>query len=334
VPIRRRAEGSWIVDLTVNGHRYRKTLPATLRKRDVEAVERQWRTDLERPVSRHATATVGAIIGRYWSEKACLLADAQHLDTYLGMWGEALGIETPITQVQADHISAVLARWRRDVSNTTVNRRMATLRACWRWAADVWGVPLHHVAWKRMRLDEPESADRSIGAVASARLLSAWPERSHRVALLALATGLRLSAILRLERRDIDLDRQLIRTVGKGRAGGKENLVPITAEVAEILAGLELPDVGRIFPLNHSQVRKDRERARKLADLPNFRFHDLRHEFAQTLEDAGFGDTITAALHHSSPALRRRYAHARLDRTREDIETAMRHRVGTTKPKT
>jgi integrase len=328
MPIRRRAEGSWIVDLTVNGVRYRKTLKAAYRKRDVEAVERSWRTDLERPVSRHATATVGAILGRYWSEKACHLARARREDTYLGLWGEALGIETPITQVQADHISAVLARWRHDVSDPTVNRRMGTLRAAWRWAAEVWGVPVAAVPWRRMRLAEPEPSDRSIGSDACNALLSGWPSRSSAVAKVALATGLRLSAVLRLERRDIDMERRLIRTIGKGRAGGKENLVPITAEVAEILAGLELPDVGRIFQCGERQVRTDRELARAAAGLPDFRFHDLRHEFAQTLEDAGFGDTITAALHHSSPALRRRYAHARLDRTREAIEAARKKANG------
>jgi integrase len=137
--------------------------------------------------------------------------------------------------------------------------------------------------------------------------------------MLALSTGLRLSAILRLERRDIDLDRQLIRTVGKGR---KENLVPITTEVTEILAGLAMPEVGRLFPLTRFDVTRDRIRACKAAGMPGFRFHDFRHEAAQRLENAGLGHFITDMLHHSSPTLRRRYAHARLDVIREAIETA------------
>lgn len=121
----------------------------------------------------------------------------------------------------------------------------------------------------------------------------------------------------------------MIRAIGKGQAGGKENLVPITTAVAEILAGMKLPDVGRIFSVDENQVRWDREVARKAAGLPGFRFHDFRHCFAQDLEDAGVGDAITAALHHSSPALRKRYAHARVETVRAAIETARRHAGGT-----
>jgi integrase len=243
--------------------------------------------------------------------------------------GEALGVDTPIASVQADHIAVILSRWRNDVSDSTVNRRMAGLRACWRWATDVWGVPLAAIPWRRMWLAEPDPVDRSVGVEGRALLLASWPHRSRPVADLALATGLRLGAILRLERRDIDLARGIIRAIGKGRAGGKENIVPITSAVASILAGMELPDVGRIFPCTARQVRDDREVARKAAGLPGFRFHDFRHSFAQDLEDAGLGHFITDVLHHVSPALRRRYAHARQDVLREAIETARRHSMGT-----
>ncbi len=334
MPVRRRPNGSWIIDLTIEGHRHRKTLPAALRKRDVEAVERRWRADLEQPAGRHATATVGDIIARYWSEKACHLADAKGQDTMLGLWGEALGTDTPIARVQSDHISTILARWRKDVSDTTVNRRMAAIRACWRWATDVWGVPLAPIPWRRMRLAEPEPIDRSIGTDARRRLIEAWPDRSKAVAELSLATGLRLSAVLRIEQRDIDRERGLIRSVTKGRAGGKEVAVPITDEVARILAGLTLPDVGRLFPLSKFQVTRDRVDAREAAGLASFRFHDWRHSFAQDLEDAGLGHFITDALHHSSPTLRKRYAHARQDVIREAIETARRHTRGTQGGKT
>jgi len=116
----------------------------------------------------------------------------------------------------------------------------------------------------------------------------------------------------------------VIRTVGKGRAGGKENVVPITEEAASILAELTMPDVGRLFPLTRFQVTKDRLRAREAAGVKGFRFHDLRHSFAQDLEDAGLGHFVTDALHHSSPTLRRRYAHARQDVLRAAIEEAKR----------
>jgi integrase len=123
----------------------------------------------------------------------------------------------------------------------------------------------------------------------------------------------------------------VIRTIGKGN---KQNLVPLTDEARAALTGVHMPEVGRIFPLNRRQVRYDREIARAAAGLPNFRFHDLRHSFAQDLEDAGLGHFITDALHHGSPSLRRRYAQARPDVLREAIETARGITTGTRPRKT
>lgn len=106
--------------------------------------------------------------------------------------------------------------------------------------------------------------------------------------------------------------------------------LPITEPVLAVLTMMgALPEVGRIFAITVTQLRKDRERARKLAGLPDFRQHDLRHTFAQALEDAGVGDAITAALHHSDPRLRHRYSRARLHRTGAAIEAAFAPRRAT-----
>jgi integrase len=54
---------------------------------------------------------------------------------------------------------------------------------------------------------------------------------------------------------------------------------------------------------------------------PDLLLKDLRHTFAQSLEDAGAGDMITDALHHSDPRLRRRYAKAKIERMRERLDS-------------
>jgi integrase len=138
-------------------------------------------------------------------------------------------------------------------------------------------------------------------------------------------TGLRLGGAMTVTRASIDLVRSVIHATSKGRAGGKPTTVPITPPVAELLASIQpWPDLGCIFRVTSRQLREDRERARAAVGLPDFRTHDLRHAFAQMLEDAGEGQAISDALHHSNPHLRRRYAAARLEVTRQAIERALK----------
>jgi integrase len=316
---RKNASRSWLVSVSLNGQRHLKTLPGSLTKREVAAWEREWRAELERPSARSAS-TVRAVLDRYWDERACKLANRRTVRAYLGLWGEALGLDTPITQVQTQHVAAILARWRGPIVDATVNRRADALRAAWHYAAEVLGVPVATIAWKVIRLAEPEPPDRSIGRAATDRLLAAWPERSRAMAELLFSTGMRLGAMMRLERRDLDFERGLIHSHTKGRGGGKPIVVPMTAKTREILARMALPDVGLIAAVTERTFRRDRETARAAAGLPRWRAHDARHEFSQRLEDAGLGHFIQDALHHSSPAMRRRYARARVDVTREAIE--------------
>ena len=74
------------------------------------------------------------------------------------------------------------------------------------------------------------------------------------------------------------------------------------------------------FP-SRRDSRNDWEDARAKIGAPHIRLHDLRHTFAQRLEDAGAGDLITDLLHHTDPRLRRRYAEARMDRLRQTLDT-------------
>lgn len=320
---------SWLVSVSIKGRRHLKTLPGDLSKREVAAWEREWRRGLEQPATA-TTHTVASVIERYWQEKGQYRARNRTMRAYLGRWGEALGLGTPAHQVQGQHVAAVVARWRKEpraparppVVDASINRRLDALHAAWSYAAEVIGIPLPAIPWKRIRLAEPEPPDRSIGGAAVRLLLECWPVRSRLIAELLFATGMRLGAVLRLERKDIDLDRMIIHTRTKGRGGGKPIVAPMTTLAREILLRAEMPDVGRIWAVDERTFRRDREAARTAAGLPSWRAHDARHEFAQRLEDAGLGSHVSDALHHTSPAMRRRYAKARVDLTRDAIERA------------
>lgn len=335
MPFRRRNNPgrSWQVHVSVAGVRHFKTLPGTLSRREVAAWERRWRDELERAPAT-STHTVAAVLERYWRDKGVARARNVTLRSNLGLWGEALGLDTPAVQVHASHVAAVVARWRgsmspktrRPLTDATVNRRTDALRVAWVYAADVLGVPVQRIPWKTLRLAEPDPPDRSIGPAAVARLLDAWPVRTRPLAELLFATGMRFGAAFRIERRDIDLERALVHTRTKGKGGGKQIVVGLTTRAVSVLAALPMPEVGRIWLFTTHQFRWDRERAREAAGLPKWRSHDARHEFSQQLEDAGLGHFIPDALSHSNASYRRRYSRARTDVIRDAAEQAQARR--------
>lgn len=260
----------------------------------------------------------------YWEEHGQFLAGSRNELGYISQWSAALGDGTLVAAIADAQIADAIARWRKPgrLSSATINRYVGFLRRVWGRAPLYHSMKVQPIAWKLLRLDEPEPPDRSVSSAELASYLKALPTRSHRITLWGLFTGLRLGALLKLRREDFDFEAGIIHAVSKGRAGGKPTPIPMTQPVLALLTLGPLPEVGRIFAVTRQMVRKDRETARTEAGLPDFRFHDLRHTFAQTLEDAGLGDAITAALHHSDPRLRNRYSRARIRRTATAVDEA------------
>jgi len=97
-------------------------------------------------------------------------------------------------------------------------------------------------------------------------------ERAAVIAVL-LSTGMRLSEVLSLRPRDVDLRRRMIRVMGKG---GKERIVYMTSWCAEILGnhirGIRAED--RIFRISARTVQ------RWVKELLGVSPHGIRHAFA------------------------------------------------------
>mgnify|MGYP003590195245 CR=1 FL=1 len=150
---------------------------------------------------------------------------------------------------------------------------------------------------------------------------------------VAALTGIRRSALLSLEWRDIDFQNGFVVLRGEAAKSGKTERIPMSSSVQAIFEELRdspiRPDGPLIWPtrggtkrsgLPRDFVRRIRERA----DLPeNFRFlHGLRHNFASRLASSGKVDlyTLQHLLTHESPEMTQRYAHL--------MDEAMRRAAG------
>lgn len=319
---RRDRPGTWLIDFRVGGQRYRQTVRAEGR-RDAQAMERRIIAEVEAGAARQRYGpTLATLCARYWEEHGQHLSWHAHVRAHMDRWCDAIGDDIPAKDITSDRLAEVIGRWRTEVGPATINRRVAVLRRIWNIARDIWGAPVRPIPWRLLTQREPEPRDRSLTLAERRRFFEALPPRTRWPMMLIAATGLRRSAVLRLTRADIDWHRGVIRAVSKGE---RQTIVPLTEAVLAVLQAVgRLPDCGRLFAVRPHEWRRDVAAARANTGLATAGAHPLRHSFAQDLEDAGYGDMITDALHHSTPNLRRRYAKARVERMATVLDKVQR----------
>ncbi len=158
---------------------------------------------------------------------------------------------------------------------------------------------------------------------------------------LLIFTGCRVSEILKLRWKDVDLERGLL-FLPDSKTGRKT--IVLSTAAASIIAGL--PRVGTYVIAGETagqeneKPRSDLKRPWTLvcrrAELANVRRHDLRHSFASVGAGGGMGlPIIGKLLGHADPATTQRYAHLDADPVRratneigDRISAAMGGKVG------
>ena len=145
--------------------------------------------------------------------------------------------------------------------------------------------------------------------------------RLRTIVLIALTTGMRIAEIFGLTWSDLRYGEGLIAVCSKLK-GGKIRYVPMTPELAgELRRYPAVIGEEHLFPRKRAakgerqRVEKSFETILDLADIQNFRFHDLRHTFASWYMMNG-GDLYELAkiLGHSNIRMTERYA--KLGKTR------------------
>jgi integrase len=164
----------------------------------------------------------------------------------------------------------------------------------------------------------------------------------RQIVLLARHTGIRRGNILGLTWSQVDLDRRVINL--DRTKNGQRLTVPLGSVAFEVLDEIRKGKVvymqcPYVFhqggkPYSPWRLSMAFKRACKRAGITNFRFHDLRHDFASNLVQKG-NDVyvVQQLLGHKDGRMTQRYAHLRLENLRRAVETLERgHKKGHNEP--
>ena len=126
--------------------------------------------------------------------------------------------------------------------------------------------------------------------------------------------GLRRVEVLRLRVKDVLVNEQSLRVLGKGRRGGKWRVIPMQQEVARVV-GLWIRGKGedqRVVPLSRSGADAALQRAVRRSGLASkgtrVSHHDLRRTFGRVANASGMSlVSLQGLFGHASPALSAHY---------------------------
>jgi len=200
-----------------------------------------------------------------------------------------------LRQITPEMIEAYKALRSETVTNSTINRDIATIKRLYALICDEWYLMDYNPTRAVKKLKENPSRVRFLTEEEKRRLLDACRKSEsqwlYMGVLIALNTGMRKEAITSLKFAEIDFASRFIRATTKGE---KITQVPINdALYVELLKYCEERKKEPIaspylFPSPNSSLKPIRpdihisfDRACRAAGISDFRFHDLRHTFAR-----------------------------------------------------
>lgn len=155
----------------------------------------------------------------------------------------------------------------------------------------------------------------------------ALPKQSvlvQNIILIAYYTGMRKNEILTLSWDDIDIDTNQIVLQAHNTKANKTRYIPINPKIKTILTNSK-NEKGLIFKNNKgtqvTQIEKQWRKFKKEAEIENFRFHDLRHNFCSMLVMKGVPIyTVAQLAGHADVKTTQIYAHLSPDVKKSAID--------------
>jgi len=205
----------------------------------------------------------------------------------------------------------------------TVKHTLGLVRRILRWGA-MRGMcelpPLNKLHFEMPRVDNIKT--ETLDAEQIENLLAAldrYPDqRLASTMRLALATGMRRSAIFSLQWSDLDFRNRQIMLRGEVAKSGRTGFIPMNPVAYEILQGIKPTGSDLVFSEKNSMstaVKRLSEYVKPFLPAGFRPYHGLRHTYASTLASSGTVDlmTLQKLLTHESASMVQRYAHLATD---------------------
>ena len=146
--------------------------------------------------------------------------------------------------------------------------------------------------------------------------LKATPELTRNIVMVAYYTGMRRGEIFTLKWKDINFNTKQIVLDKDNTKSGKSRYIPMHEEVLKVFNGLQQTTQSNLIfksPVTGKKldtIKRSWSTLIKAAEIDNFRFHDLRHNFCSMLAMKGIPlYTIAQIAGHSDVKMTQRYAH-------------------------
>ena len=282
----------------------------------VRAIEREMDTGAFIPRDEAARTTIDDLAKKYREELTPKMRGQRQEESRLkaveGKFGDYnLSAVTP----------AMVAKWRDELSKRlapqTVQHYLAVLNRLYKAAARDFGIPLplgNPVAAVRMPTIS-NARERRLEGNEETRLMAALDASRGRhlkaVALLALETAMRRGEILALRWEYVDIKRRVVHLPETKNGSSRD--VPLSTKAAAVLDALPRNISGRVFDTSETAITEGFQRAAKRAGIPDFRFHDLRHEATSRLAEKLQMHELGKVTGHKSPRMLMRYYHPRAE---------------------
>lgn len=316
----RQREGSpyWWYDFTIGGVRFRGSTGQTHKgkAREVERDEQARAKDGQ--VQRGDWRLIDAL-ATYWKEHGSSCDSEATIFHQLAMLRKGLGRDKRISKISnADLLDYRAKRkgglgveeGKRKPGDSSVNREIEILRAALRWCHRVHNQPLPKLEWGLVKQAEPPGRIRFLSQEEYEAIMLVAHDDLKPILLCAVATGLRLGNVLRLDWSEVSLSSGWINLKVKGN---KMHAARIGGHLRAALARTDPSKrKGRVFVTTN--FRKRWKAALVDAGISDTRFHDLRHTFASWARQSGADIAdVKEALGHSTVEMTMRYAHIKPD---------------------
>lgn len=223
-----------------------------------------------------------------------------------------------LNEITADLITQYVLKRKKKIGPSSINRELAFLSASFNKAYKLWSWCRENPVSKIKREKEKKRvkyfSDEEFRLIFS--LLAEWVKP---VVLLAKNTGLRLSNVVNLRWAEVSLKEKLIVLDGEVMKNSETLGMPLNQVAMDVIGTLfKTRKLHHKFVFCHENgdsyttygVSKAFKKACIKAKLPDFRFHDLRHDFCSKLVQSGVDlYTVKELAGHKDITTTQRYAH-------------------------